>query len=244
MRALELTHVLGVDAEVGLQGHLDLDARRYVDERPARPHCRVEGRELVVVRGDDPPEVGPHDLGMLPQGGVHVAEDDTLFLEVLAVAVVDDLGLVLGRHPSQVLALSLGNAQLLVGVLDGFGDVVPVVGERVGGLDVVEDVVEVDARHVAAPPRHGSAPEALVGLEAEVAHPVRLALHPGHLADDRLAQALGGLEDVVLLVAPAELVAAEVESEVGGSHGAVLLVGGCRAGYLGRQGLPAFLLWR
>ena len=32
-RALELAHVLRVDAEVGLQRHLDLHARRHVDER-------------------------------------------------------------------------------------------------------------------------------------------------------------------------------------------------------------------
>ena len=36
-RALELAHVLRVDAEVGLERHLDLHARRHVDERAARP---------------------------------------------------------------------------------------------------------------------------------------------------------------------------------------------------------------
>ena len=35
-RALELAHVLGVDAEVGLQRHLDVHARRHVDERCRR----------------------------------------------------------------------------------------------------------------------------------------------------------------------------------------------------------------
>jgi hypothetical protein len=50
-----------------------------------------------------------------------------------------------------------------------------------------------------------------VGLEPEVEHPVGLALHPRHLVDDVLVEALLGLEDVVLLVAPAELVAGEVE---------------------------------
>ena len=34
-RALELPHVLGVDAEVGLQGDVDVHTLRHVDERTA-----------------------------------------------------------------------------------------------------------------------------------------------------------------------------------------------------------------
>ena len=56
-------------------------------------------------------------------------------------------------------------------------------------------------------------------LGPEVLHPVGFALHPGHLVDEVLVDALLGLEDVVLLVAPAELVLAEVEADVGGCHG-------------------------
>ena len=48
-RPLELAHVLGVDPEVGLQRHLDLDPGRHVDEGAARPDGRVERRQLVVV---------------------------------------------------------------------------------------------------------------------------------------------------------------------------------------------------
>ena len=49
-RPLELAHVLGVDAEVGLQRQVDVDPGRHVDERAAGPHRRVERGELVVVR--------------------------------------------------------------------------------------------------------------------------------------------------------------------------------------------------
>lgn len=35
---LELTHVLGVDPEVGLQGDVDVHTRRDVDERTTGPH--------------------------------------------------------------------------------------------------------------------------------------------------------------------------------------------------------------
>ena len=56
-RALELAHVLRVDAEVGLERHLDPHARRHVDERAARPDGGVQRRELVVVLRDDRPDV-------------------------------------------------------------------------------------------------------------------------------------------------------------------------------------------
>jgi hypothetical protein len=122
-----------VDAEVGLQRHVDLHARRDVNERPARPHGRVERGELVVVGRDDLAEVLLDQLGVLPQGGVHVAEHDAKLLEVFAVAVEHDLALVLGRDAGQVLALGLGDAQLLVGGLICVGQVIPLV-------DLIESV--------------------------------------------------------------------------------------------------------
>jgi hypothetical protein len=211
-RALELAHVLGVDPEVRLQRHLHLDARRHVDERAARPHGRVQGGELVVVGRDDLAEPLADELGVLAHRRVHVAEEDALLLEVLPVAVEHDLGLVLRGDAGEVLALGLGDAQLLVGVLDGVGQVVPVVHLPAGGLDVVVDVVEVEVRHVRGEPgRHRLALEVLQRLEPEVPHPLGLVLHLRHLAHDGLVQALLGLEDVVLGVAPAELVAPEVE---------------------------------
>ena len=149
---------------------------------------------------------------MFPQGGVHIAEDDTLFLEILAVAVIHHLGLILCGHAGQILPFGLRDAQFFVGVLDRLRDIVPVVAQRLRRLDVVVDVIEVDARHVAAPPWHGPITEPLERLEAEVPHPVGFTLHPGHLPDDVLIYALGGLVDVVLLVTPAELVSAEVET--------------------------------
>ena len=77
-RALELAHVLRVDAEVGLERHLDPHARRHVDERPARPHGRVQRGELVVVLRDDRPEVLLDELLVLAQPRVHVEEEHAL----------------------------------------------------------------------------------------------------------------------------------------------------------------------
>jgi hypothetical protein len=124
-RALELAHVLRVDAEVGLQRHLDVDARRDVDERAARPHGGVQRRELVVVRRDDRREVLLDEVLVLTERGVHVHEDHALALELLVDLVVDHLGLVLGADAGQELALGLGDPEPVERLLDVLGDVVP-----------------------------------------------------------------------------------------------------------------------
>ena len=117
-RALELAHVLRVDAEVGLEGHLDPHARRHVDERPARPHGGVECGELVVVLRDDRAHVLLDDVLVLAQARVHVEEEHTLRLEVGLELVVHDLGLVLRPDAGEVLLLRLRDPQLVPGVLD------------------------------------------------------------------------------------------------------------------------------
>ena len=66
-------------------------------------------------------------------------------LEILAQRVVDDLRLVLRADPGQELALRLGDAQLLEGVLDVLRHLVPGLALPLGRADVVVDVVEIDA---------------------------------------------------------------------------------------------------
>ena len=65
--------------------------------------------------------------GVLAHGGVHVAEQDPLLRQVLPVAVEDDFAFILRSDAGEILPLGLGDAELLVGVLDGVGEVVPVV---------------------------------------------------------------------------------------------------------------------
>jgi hypothetical protein len=66
------------------------------------------------------------ELRLLTQRGVGVEEQDTLLLEVLTDRVVDDLGLVLGGDArDQALLLRLRDAELVVGVLDVLGQVLP-----------------------------------------------------------------------------------------------------------------------
>ena len=91
--ALELPGVLAVDAEVGLQRHLDLDARRHVDEAAATPDRGVERGELVVAWRDDGAEVLADQIRILAQRRVHVAEQDPPPLEILAVAVKYDFAI-------------------------------------------------------------------------------------------------------------------------------------------------------
>ena len=90
-RALELAHVLGVDAEVGLQGDVNLDARWHVDERAARPDGGVQRGVAVVAGWHDRAEVLAHQVLVLGQTLVHAEEDDALLLQVFADVVVHDL---------------------------------------------------------------------------------------------------------------------------------------------------------
>ena len=210
-RALELAHVLGVDPEVGLQRDLDVHALGHVDERAARPHGGVQRGELVVTDRDDGAEVLLEDLRVLLEGGVGVQEEDALGLEVLVDLVVDDLGLVLRRDTGdQAGLLGLGDAELVVGVLDVLGQVVPGRGLLLGGPHEVLDVVEVDARQVRAPRGHRLAVEELEALQAQVEHPLRARSSCAEMSRTtsslRPRWAVGA--DVVL-VGPAELVAAD-----------------------------------
>ena len=75
-------------------------------------------RELVVVLRDYRAEVLLDDVLVLAQAGVHVEEEHALRLEVGLQLVVDDLRLVLGAYPGEVLLLRLGDAQLVPGVED------------------------------------------------------------------------------------------------------------------------------
>ena len=203
-RPLELAHVLRVDAEVGLQRHLDVDARRHVDERAARPHGAVERGELVVVGRDERPDVLADEVLVLAQRGVHVHEDDALGLELLVDLVVDRLGLVLRADAGEELALGLRDAEAVEGLLDVLGDVVPRALGALGGAHEVVDVVEVDlGQHRRAPRRHRAGEEVVERLEAELAHPAGLALELRDLLDELAREALRRLVEVVLGVVEA-----------------------------------------
>src|SRR5205814_1622392 len=66
--------------------------------------------------------------------------------------------------------------ELVPGVLDVRGQIVPRARLVLGRLDVVEDVVEVDLAQIAAPLGQRAREEVVETLVPELAHPVRLVL--------------------------------------------------------------------
>ena len=154
-RALKLTHVFRVDAEVRLQRDLHVNTLGHVDERPTGPHGSVEGCEFVVTGRNHGTEVLFEDLWVFPQTRVGVEEDDTLTFELFVDLVVDDLGLVLrGDTRNQTLLFRLGNPQPVVRVLNVFRQVFPRLRLTLSRTHKVLDVVEVDTAKVGTPVRH------------------------------------------------------------------------------------------
>ena len=137
---------------------------------------------------------------MLADGRIGVGEDHALPGHLFLQRAVDHFALVLGLDAGEELLLGLGDAQPVEGGLDLAGHVVPRLDLPLGRFEIVVDVLELDA-DVAAPAGHGLALEDLQALQAELAHPRRLALHLGDFGDDFLAQSLAGLEHVPLVVA-------------------------------------------
>ena len=205
-RPLELPHALRVDAEVGLQREVDLHPGRNVDKRPTRPDGRVQRGEFIVVRRDDFAEVLAEQFGVLLHRRVRIGEDDALLGEFLLERSVDYLALELGFHArDQTLLLRLENAELVVGVLNFGRDIFPGGRLLLGWLEVIVDIIEVDA-DLAAPVGHWFRLEDLERPETELPHPLGLALHLRDLLDDFAVQTLasfehaGRLGDEVVLV--------------------------------------------
>ena len=175
---------------------------------PPDQTAEFSAANLLSAAGMTVAEVLLDDVRVLAQPGVHVQEDDALLLEVLADRVVDDLGLVLGRDTRQELALGLGDAQLVEGVLDIGGNVVPgLLGAALTRAHVVEDVLEVDLVQVGRRPGgHRLLVEDVQRAQAELEHPLRLVLVGRDLLDDLAIQAALRLEDVLLGIAEAVLV--------------------------------------
>ena len=175
---------------------------------------------------------------MLAQARVHVEEEHALGLEVGLELVVDDLGLVLRADAGEELALGLGDAEAVPRLLDVGRQVLPGLRLVLGRLDVVVDVVEVDAGEVAAPGRHRARFEVVEGLEPKVPHPLGLVLVLGDRLDDLAREPALGLEEVILGIVKAELViVADLTDDLG-----------LRCGHrrrllrLGREGLVAVRL--
>src|SRR5205085_8999621 len=97
-------------------------------------------------------------------------------------------------HAREVLALGLGDAEILVGPLHLLGDLVPAVVAPGGGRRVENEVIEVQAGKVNAPPRDRLAFEDLERSQAPLRHPLALVLDLAQLAHDPPGDALAGTQ--------------------------------------------------
>jgi hypothetical protein len=187
-RALELTYVLRIDTEVGLQGDFHAHALWYIDKAATTPHRAVERGEFIIRRRNNGAEVLFDDVGILAQRCIHVGEDHAQFLKVFAYLVVDRFTLVLRRHARQVVLFSLWNTQPIKGVLNFCWDITPGLALLRDWFDIVVDLVKVYPREVRAPRWQRTLFEEAQALETELPHPTGLALHFGDLLNGLLAQ--------------------------------------------------------
>src|SRR5690625_3249047 len=149
---------------------------------------RVQSREFVVTSWDDSTEVLLEHLRVFLQRGIGIQEDNALLLQVLADLVVDNLRLVLRSNTcDQALLLSFWNTQLVVGFLDVVWEVLPGLSLLFGGLDVVLNVVEVDAGKIGTPLWHWLLLKHAKSLKTLFQHPLGLVLLRRNIADNVLA---------------------------------------------------------
>ncbi len=207
---LELAEVLRVYAEVGLERNIDVDPRRNVDEAPTGPGRAVEGGELVVVVGNNRPEILPHQLRMLPYRRLRITENDTLLRELFLDVVVDHLGVVLSADPRQELALRLGDSDAVEGVLDVLRNVVPALPLLLRGGGVVDQVVEVEIREVGPPVDHRLRLKGVKRLKAKLRHPLGFFLVGRDRPDHFLVETFAGLEDRLVGIMKAKFIFANV----------------------------------
>ena len=178
-RALELTRVACVDAEVGAKLHRAAHALGYVDERSVGEHGAVERCEEVVAVGHHASQVLAHEVGMVLYGVAYRAEDDAFLGEVLREGGLHAHGVHDGvyRHAAECESFFERYSEL-VECLHQLGIylliLVLLLCERVG---VVRNRLIVDLGHVhVAPLRLLHRLPVAESLQTELKHPVGFAL--------------------------------------------------------------------
>ena len=111
--------------------------------------------------------------------------------------MVDGFTLVLSCDACEIFLLSLWDAEAIKGIPDLRWYIVPVLALLGNRLDIVIDIVEVNAGEVGTPRWHWTPIVEVQTLETELAHPIWLALHLRDLLNDLLAQSTLGLVRVV-----------------------------------------------
>ena len=162
----------------------------HVDEGTARPCRGVQCAELVVFRRHDLAEILADQIRVFADRGIGVNEDHALFLQIIANRIVDDLGFVLRRDAGdQTLLLRFRDAELVVGIADIVGKIFPTLRLLLDRLDIVLEIVGVEAAQINAPRGHRLVDESLVAAQTHVKHPLRLVLVGGDGPYDVLVNA-------------------------------------------------------
>ncbi len=169
---------------------------------PPGEHRGVQRGELVIAGGDDLPEPFPENLRVILQPLGRAGENDALLADGLLDIGIDGLGVELRLDPGEELALLLRDAEPLECPLHVFRHLVPRAGRPLAVREVIADFVKVDRLEVPAGPMRGqrASQEGIERLQAEIANPVRLALHVDDVIDGVARQPVAGVEFVALRV--------------------------------------------
>ena len=113
--------------------------------------------------------------------------------------MVHHFRLILRAQASQELPFRLRHTEPVKGAFDVIGDIVPGFLTFFGGLYIKVNLIEIKVLQGRPPVWHRSLQEVLEGLQAELKHPLRLALHARNIFNNFAVQTLLRLERIVIV---------------------------------------------
>src|SRR5271165_2111815 len=169
---------------------LYLHSGRNVDKTAAAEHSAIESTELVIPGRDDLTEPFSENVRSFLQCVRATHKDHALIRNSLFDVRIDRLAIKLSFDPGKELPFALGNTEALEGLFNPLGHVFPIPLCGLARSEIITDDVEIYSLELVAGPmgRQRFAPEDLVRIFAELAHPVRLSLHIDDIIDGLLGQ--------------------------------------------------------
>ena len=199
--ALKLAGFLVVNAEIRLEGFVQLDAFWNVNERASAPASAVERAEFAIGNGDDGAEILPENVGEKLKAHIAREENDAFFLEFFQHVVIDDFRLILCRNAREILLLGFGDPELLERLFHRVRNLVPRGMLPFRDAREICEGIKIDILEGGAEIGEGHLEELTIRLEAEFEHPFRFALGFGDFAHHFFAQAFARRENGYVLVA-------------------------------------------